>query len=379
MKKSISVMLVIIMVLTIKHAVAQQLSFSVDKIISATRKPYKNLVLLAAHRGLWENVPENSIEAIEAARVANFETIEIDVRLSNDGTPWLFHDFAMDRLTTGHGYVSMNRDSTITKMVHLKNRDESVSEIAPVKLEDAFEYLAKHLVLESDGTLVGFVMVVDLKSPPSVDPNANRLSGYAALKQSWSALKTVSARHPELLPPGARGPALGRAVIFKVKGREVPDQAKLESDLDISPDTDYFHLEPVLHSDNPDEGNRVFKTYVNVHYVVGFEAVLEYIGQLPSTTWVNNLKEAGRTIPGFPGWNDYPEGVAFASGACCYVRNTDPTDPTFNLDYSASIEFQLQTGANWLTADTVPVLNDLLAARGLRDVSQLLWKPEKGK
>lgn len=58
-----------------------------------------------AHRGLHgEGAPENSLEAIEAAIEAGY-AVEIDVRLSADGVPIVFHDETLDRLTEVGGAV----------------------------------------------------------------------------------------------------------------------------------------------------------------------------------------------------------------------------------------------------------------------------------
>jgi hypothetical protein len=95
---------------------------------------------------------------------------------------------------------------------------------------------------------------------------------------------------------------------------------------------------------------------------------------------MRRLKDAGRTVPGFPGWNDYAEGYAKATGACCAEHNTDPANTNQDLNYSSSIEFELQLGTNWITADTGLVLDDLLGARGQRDLSPIIWtEPRKGK
>ncbi|MBY5161091.1 glycerophosphodiester phosphodiesterase family protein [Salsipaludibacter albus] len=58
-----------------------------------------------AHRGLHDDeVPENTLAAFEAARHAGVG-IELDVRLSADGTPVVFHDRHLDRLTDATGPV----------------------------------------------------------------------------------------------------------------------------------------------------------------------------------------------------------------------------------------------------------------------------------
>ncbi len=59
-----------------------------------------------AHRGLWSpgGPPENSIAAFRAAADAGCG-VELDVQLSKDGVPVVFHDPALDRMTQASGAV----------------------------------------------------------------------------------------------------------------------------------------------------------------------------------------------------------------------------------------------------------------------------------
>jgi glycerophosphoryl diester phosphodiesterase len=52
-----------------------------------------------AHRGLWggPRVPENSAAAFHSARTQGIG-VELDVRLSSDGAPFVFHDATLDRM-----------------------------------------------------------------------------------------------------------------------------------------------------------------------------------------------------------------------------------------------------------------------------------------
>lgn len=51
-----------------------------------------------AHRGLWGGtVPENSVAAFEAARAAGVG-VELDVHLTADGVPVVFHDSGLERM-----------------------------------------------------------------------------------------------------------------------------------------------------------------------------------------------------------------------------------------------------------------------------------------
>ncbi len=66
-----------------------------------------NKVSVAAHRGLWnENLPENSIAAIENAIAKGCDIVEIDVRRTLDGQFIIIHDEYLSRTTTGFGKVS---------------------------------------------------------------------------------------------------------------------------------------------------------------------------------------------------------------------------------------------------------------------------------
>jgi glycerophosphoryl diester phosphodiesterase len=63
--------------------------------------PYPRLV---AHRGGWL-APENTLASMRMAHAHGFRMVEIDVRLSGDGTLVLMHDDTVDRTTNGTGRV----------------------------------------------------------------------------------------------------------------------------------------------------------------------------------------------------------------------------------------------------------------------------------
>lgn len=56
---------------------------------------------IIAHRGYSERYPENTLPALQAALTAGADAIELDVQITSDGVPVLFHDATLDR-TTGH-------------------------------------------------------------------------------------------------------------------------------------------------------------------------------------------------------------------------------------------------------------------------------------
>ena len=70
--------------------------------------------LALAHRGLHENpgVPENSLPAFRAAVEAGYG-VELDVQLSSDGIPVVFHDQSLERVC---GIPGSTRDYTAEKL-----------------------------------------------------------------------------------------------------------------------------------------------------------------------------------------------------------------------------------------------------------------------
>jgi len=78
-----------------------------------------------AHRGLHdEQLPENSLGAFQAA-VARGYAIELDVRTTRDGTPVVFHDASLDRMT---GHSALLHETKLEQLgpLQLKASRESI-------------------------------------------------------------------------------------------------------------------------------------------------------------------------------------------------------------------------------------------------------------
>jgi glycerophosphoryl diester phosphodiesterase len=59
-----------------------------------------------AHRGASGHAPENTLPAFDLAVRQGADAIELDVRLTADGVPVVFHDATLDRITGHHGPLS---------------------------------------------------------------------------------------------------------------------------------------------------------------------------------------------------------------------------------------------------------------------------------
>ena len=72
--------------------------------------------MVAAHRGHFAKLPENSLAAIREAARLGAEVVEIDVRHTQDDVIVLMHDAEVDRTTDGSGKVE---DMTLAEVSEL--------------------------------------------------------------------------------------------------------------------------------------------------------------------------------------------------------------------------------------------------------------------
>ncbi|HHH36660.1 MAG TPA: glycerophosphodiester phosphodiesterase [Gammaproteobacteria bacterium] len=68
--------------------------------------------VLVAHRGYPRHYPENTLPGIAAALHSGARYLEVDVQLSADGVPVLFHDVTLTRTTGNEGRI-LDRDFAV--------------------------------------------------------------------------------------------------------------------------------------------------------------------------------------------------------------------------------------------------------------------------
>ena len=76
---------------------------------------------LVAHRGYTLHYPENTLLALEAAVAAGARYLEVDIQLSSDKVPFLFHDRNMQRLCGQEGAL---HDYTSTELGEFRASDQ---------------------------------------------------------------------------------------------------------------------------------------------------------------------------------------------------------------------------------------------------------------
>jgi glycerophosphoryl diester phosphodiesterase len=68
------------------------------------------------HRGAKAYAPENTLASIHAAADLGIEWVEIDVKLTKDDVPIIFHDEELNRCTSGSGLVAETDFKTIQEL-----------------------------------------------------------------------------------------------------------------------------------------------------------------------------------------------------------------------------------------------------------------------
>ena len=64
-----------------------------------------NLPKLIGHRGVKNLAPENTIDSIKLAKKIGLDWIELDIKISKDLIPIVFHDDTLERTTNGKGSI----------------------------------------------------------------------------------------------------------------------------------------------------------------------------------------------------------------------------------------------------------------------------------
>lgn len=114
------------------------------EISKAFLTPDSKIVLIASHRGIHNEFPENSLSAFKKCIELGIDVIEIDVRHTKDDCLVIMHDATVDRMTNGKGGIDEYTVEEIGKL-RLKFRGQLTDEKIPT-LEEVLT-LAKGKIL----------------------------------------------------------------------------------------------------------------------------------------------------------------------------------------------------------------------------------------
>lgn len=110
--------------------------------------PTSKNVLVASHRAVHHQLPENSLPAIKEAIRLGVDIVEIDVKVSKDGIPMLMHDGKVDRTTTGKGDLETQTFEELRKL-RLRSNGKVTEETIPT-LEEALQTAKGRILVDLD-------------------------------------------------------------------------------------------------------------------------------------------------------------------------------------------------------------------------------------
>jgi len=135
--------------ITILFVAACATNSQFDQILAEFHNSKSEYVMVAAHRASHNIYPENSLPAIQHAIDIGVDIIELDVKVSKDGVPFLMHDGTINRTTNGTGD---GEEYTIEELknLRLKNNDGTLSNETIPTFEEALKLARKNALIDID-------------------------------------------------------------------------------------------------------------------------------------------------------------------------------------------------------------------------------------
>jgi len=158
--------------------------------------------LFIAHRGASAEAPENTLAAFRRALVLGVDGIELDVQVTRDGVPVVFHDATMVRLTGRHARIPQ-----LTR-----------SELRGFRVQgEAIPTLAEVLALTRDRCVAEVEIKRDTPVAPVIEAIRRSRAGDAVILASFVPNLVAEAR--------LRAPQLPRMLIHEGggPGRSTPE------------------------------------------------------------------------------------------------------------------------------------------------------------
>jgi glycerophosphoryl diester phosphodiesterase len=151
---------------------------------------------VVAHRGVADGVPENTIAAYRRALELGADAVELDVRLSKDRVPVVFHNFYLDGTTNASGPVFEYESLQLRELELLGAREDLGDQCRIPTFREVLETFAGRLGLE-----------IEIKGPEPESPEmvARELEPFRHL---WKTMEVTSYEPALLLDIGRRCPGL---------------------------------------------------------------------------------------------------------------------------------------------------------------------------
>jgi hypothetical protein len=407
-------------------------AWDLEKIHDLLRAPTlttsNKLILVTAHRGAWEYCPENSIQGAMLAMDkagGQLELIEMDVRVTADGHPYLTHDWdlrgeALNPVTTqptgNNIYQLQASEAQLGRRIkpdrYGKYGFDDKGQI--IQFQDLGAFLDKYVqraMLIKDGVQKsgvqkskvqrGAVIVLDIKGEDTKVKSLAASSQWNSLQKIVGFVAAYQTKHHI---------DLSNALVYKLNLKALTTATPATLDSRIFPDT----LEDTLQKSglgyNPD---LIFIIYPEDWTQSGDPSPYElwsgllkayqnkYTKNLMGVDWQSrfpgiNIEKAqwedvkqNRGTGAFVSYNPFPEGMRRSDGTCTFQGKdygTECLEQGLMQYASASLEYFFppqasghQVFATNLTTDMFENASNYLTVIGRRDRTLIAWNESNGK
>jgi glycerophosphoryl diester phosphodiesterase len=157
---------------------------------------------IIAHRGVHDELPENTLAAFQRAIELGADAVELDVRLTSDRVPIVFHYFYLDTITSISGAVfSYSFEQLKNEHVLSKNGNGA----------DRFRISTLTEVLETIGGQIG--LEIEIKGP---EPESSQIVAdvLCKFKHLWKTIEITSYEPMLLFDIQQQCPGLSTDLLF---------------------------------------------------------------------------------------------------------------------------------------------------------------------
>lgn len=135
---------------------------------------YSVLPKVIAHRGSSGQAPENTLASLHLAGQQGIKWVEIDVMLSSDGIPVIFHDDYLSRTTNGDGLIHTTSLTELKELDAGSWKDNEYQQETIPTLQEAIAVISHY----------GMGLNLELKPCEGLEEETSAAS-IAILKQHW--------------------------------------------------------------------------------------------------------------------------------------------------------------------------------------------------
>ncbi len=187
--------------------------------------PLPKLPKVIGHRGAKAYAPENTVASIETAAGLGVEWVELDVKLTRDGVPIIFHDEDLGRTTNGVGLIAETNYDDLRDLDAGSWFGDSFERVRIPTLEEAVDILLKH----------NLGLNLEIKPCPGREKETAEVA-LDHLSQIWDDLDKLlisSFQHVSLEAALDLAPDFARGLL--IGGHEMPENWKeIAEYLDVS-------------------------------------------------------------------------------------------------------------------------------------------------